>query len=140
LAHHPTSSLQQHFRLQQTKALQHPDPSAFNFLIVDAIQDIKGQDIVTIDLRGLSDATADFLVVCEGNSGIQVASIADNVIKKVGAATGQWPAHVEGTRNAKWVLVDYIDTVLHVFHREAREFYRLEELWSDGIVLKYENA
>ncbi len=126
--------------MQQAKALTQTDHQAFNALIVDAIQDIKGQDIAALDLRKLTDASADFLIVCEGNSNTQVSSIADNVIKKVGEATGQWPAHVEGMRNARWVLVDYVNTVVHVFHREARDFYRLEELWSDGIVSKYENA
>jgi len=133
--HNPTV-----FSLHQVKVLTKPTGSAFNALIVDAIQDIKGRDIVALDLRKLGDATADYLIVCEGTSSTQVSSIADNVIKKVAEATGEWPAHVEGMRNARWVLVDYVNTVLHVFHQEARDYYRLEELWSDGIVCKYENA
>lgn len=137
------NSISVHFNLlcllNKVKALPRQDHQLLTALIVDAIEDLKGKDIVVMDLRKLSDASADFYVICEGSSNTQVSSIADNIIKKVREASGEIPLHVEGMRNARWVLVDYMNVVVHVFHHEARDFYRLEELWSDGIVSKFEN-
>jgi ribosome-associated protein len=83
-----------------------------------------------LDLRGISSAT-DFFVIAEGTSDTQVKAIADHVeveLKKEGVR----PEHVEGVRGARWVLIDYVDFVVHVFHREARAFYQLENLWGDA--------
>jgi ribosome-associated protein len=90
----------------------------------------KALDVVALDLRGLSSA-ADFFLLATGNSDIQVKAIADHLIdelKKVGVR----PLHVEGLQGGRWVLVDYVDWVAHIFHPSAREFYGLEHLWSDA--------
>lgn len=112
---------------------------AFTALIIDAIQDIKGQDIVKIDLRHLDDAPADFFIVCHGTSTTQVSSIANNIYKRIRDEWGILPSYQEGSRNGLWVLVDYFNVVVHVFHRDTRQFYRIEDLWSDGKSVNIQN-
>ncbi len=104
-----------------------------NELIVDSIQDVKGHEIIQLDLRNLDEASTDFFIVCHGDSHTQVAAIANKIVKKVKDETGINPVHVEGISNASWVLVDYFDTIIHIFYKETREFYQIEELWSDAV-------
>lgn len=110
-----------------------------NHLIIDSIQDIKGKNIIKLDLRHLEDAPADFFVVCEGESTTQVKAISDNIYRRMKEEARTGPAHVEGQRNARWVCMDYFSTVVHIFHKETRSFYELEDLWSDAITTEYEN-
>lgn len=112
---------------------------AFNDLIVDAIQDIKGKNIIKLDLRKLDEAPADFFIICEGDSTTQVKSIADNVYKRLKDEQGMLPQHFEGQRNAEWVLLDYFDTVIHVFRPEYRAHFELEDLWGDAIFTEYQD-
>lgn len=107
--------------------------------IVDAIQDIKGEDIKVLDLTNIENSVADYFIVCSGNSNTQVASIAGNIEKKVRNELKDRPWHVEGTENAMWILVDYISVVVHVFQKHIREFYDIEELWGDAKVISVEN-
>ena len=99
-------------------------------LAVDAARDRKGTDILILDLRGLSDATDHFMLVT-GTSDTHVRSIADHIIERLKEA-GLRPGHVEGLRSGRWVLIDCIDFVVHVFHPAARAFYKLERLWGDA--------
>jgi ribosome-associated protein len=92
--------------------------------------DRKAEDVVSLDLRGISTAT-DYFLLATGNSDIQVRAISDNVIDEL-KKEGVRPNHVEGLQGGRWVLIDYIDMVVHVFHPSAREFYHLEELWGDA--------
>ncbi len=110
-----------------------------NELIINAIQDKKGLDIVKIDLRGLDEAPTDFFIICHGNNENQVKAIANNVEFEVKKKGGELPLSAEGKNNSVWILVDYFDTVVHVFHHEAREYYNLQKLWSDGKVTEYQN-
>lgn len=87
--------------------------------------------MIVLDLRGLSDVT-DYFVICHGGSDRQVLAIADEVEERLDKERGRRPGHVEGRRSADWVLLDYIDFVVHVFQEEKREFYRLERLWGDA--------
>jgi len=90
----------------------------------------KGVDLLLLDLRELSDATDYFLLV-SGNSDLHVRAIAEHIIEEL-KKEGVRPGHVEGLRAGRWVLIDYIDFVVHVFHPAAREFYQLERLWGDA--------
>jgi ribosome-associated protein len=99
-------------------------------LAIEASRDRKGSNLLELDLRGLSDATDYFLLVT-GTSDTHVRSIAENVIEGLGER-GVRPSHVEGLRSGRWVLIDYIDFVVHVFHPAARAFYQLERLWGDA--------
>ena len=110
----------------------------FNNLIIEAIKDKKGQKIVKLDLRHL-DASADFYIVCHGNSDTQAKAIAGGVSKTIKEATGQIPNHIEGMGNGTWVLVDYFTVLVHVFHKETRDFYKLEALWSDAKITEYQD-
>jgi len=90
----------------------------------------KAADVVALDLRGISTATDFFLIGC-GSSDIHVRSIADHVIDEM-KKEGVRPGHVEGKEGGRWVLIDYIDFIVHVFHPSARDFYQLETLWGDA--------
>jgi len=112
---------------------------AFLELIIDSIQDIKGKNIVKLDLRNLDDAPTDFFIICEGESNTQVKAIAENIYKRLKHEAGSVPLHFEGLRNALWVCMDYFETVVHVFYRETRHFYQLEALWSDAQLTEYQS-
>ncbi len=114
-------------------------PAELNQLIVDSIQDVKGIDIVVMDLKGLDGAPTDFFIICHGTSNTQVKAIADRIVINLKKEHSQIPNHVEGLSNCSWVLVDYFNTVVHIFHQETREFYHIEDLWSDAKVTVFEN-
>ena len=90
----------------------------------------KAQDVVVLDLTGISSATDHFLLAT-GNSDVQVKAIAEHILEEL-KKSGDRPEHVEGMEGGRWVLLDYIDYVVHVFHPQAREFYQLESLWGDA--------
>jgi len=93
-------------------------------------RELKARDVVALDLRGISSAT-DFFLLASGRSDVQVRAIAEHVVDELKKEDVR-PAHVEGLQGGRWVLVDYIDFVVHVFHPQARDFYQLESLWGDA--------
>jgi ribosome-associated protein len=97
---------------------------------VELALNLKAHDVTVLDLRGISTAT-DYFVIASGNSDVHVKAIADHVIEDL-KKDGTRAAHTEGLRGGRWVLLDYIDFVVHVFHTEARMFYQLENLWGDA--------
>jgi ribosome-associated protein len=101
-------------------------------VIVDAILDKKGEEVVSLDLRKIGDAVTDVFIVCHATSRVQVKAIADHVAEKVKAVLKENPWHAEGFENYEWVIMDYVDTVVHIFLKERREFYQLEDLWQDA--------
>lgn len=112
---------------------------AFNDLILESIQEIKGKKIVKLDLRAIDETPTDFFFICEGDSNTQVKAIAENIRKRIKEQTGLLPAHVEGLQTALWVLVDYFNVVVHIFYPEKRAFYDLEGLWSDAAFTEYDS-
>lgn len=100
-------------------------------VIIEAMQDSKAQEIVALNLKALEGVT-DYYIICHGDSTTQVNAIASFVEKEVKEKIKQKPYKTEGERAAQWVIIDYIDVVVHVFHKETRAFYQLEELWSDA--------
>lgn len=110
-------------------------------LIVEAISDKKGHQIVTIDLTEVDHSICDAFIICHGESSTQVGAITDNIQKKLKEENGIRAHHVEGLQNSQWVLMDYFDVLVHVFQEEFRSFYRLEELWADGkmVIMKEES-
>lgn len=108
-------------------------------LIIDSIQDVKGKNIVVLDLRALKEAPADYYIVCEGDSNTQIRAIGERVDLRVRTQTGWRPYHTEGKGTGRWVLVDYGNILVHVFHPEARAYYDIEDLWSDAKIRSYEN-
>jgi ribosome-associated protein len=99
-------------------------------LALDAIQDLKANELVVLDLRGLTDAT-DYFVIASGTSDAHVRGIAESVIEKLDRR-GHTTHHVEGLTTGRWVLIDFVDFVVHLFHPETRTFYQLERLWGDA--------
>ena len=102
--------------------------------IVYGMEEMKANEIVVMDLRKVSNALSDFFVVCHGSSNTQVKAIADSVEKETFRILNDEPAHSEGERNATWILMDYVNVVVHIFSRDARDFYSLEDLWADASV------
>jgi ribosome-associated protein len=100
--------------------------------IVRGMQEKKASHIVVMDLRKVKNAVADFFVICSGNSDRQLDAIADSVDEEVYKALKENPWHTEGKNNKEWMLLDYIDVVVHVFRKDRREFYALERLWGDA--------
>lgn len=103
-------------------------------VIIEGIQDKKGVNITCMDLKELDGAVTDYFIICEGNSSTQIDAIKDSIEKLVREKLGEKPWHVEGTANLEWVLMDYVNVVVHIFNREKREFYNLEGLWADAEV------
>ncbi len=108
-------------------------------LLIDSIQDIKAKDVVLLDLRAIDESPTDYFIVCSGESSTQVRAIAENIKKRVKDELGILPYKAEGMMGAKWILVDYFDIVIHVFYKETREFYELEDLWGDAIFKHFED-
>lgn len=100
--------------------------------IVQAILDKKGEKVISLDLRKIPEAAADFFIVCEASSTTQVKAISDYVEDQVKILCGEMPYKHEGKTVAQWVLIDYVNVVVHVMHPESRKFYQLEEMWSDA--------
>lgn len=115
------------------------DTEILKDLVIDAILDKKGQDVVSLDLRDIHDTVADYFIITHGDSGTQVNAIFQSVLEKA-KESGQLPFHAEGQKNGEWVIVDFVDVVAHIFYRERRDFYQLEELWSDAKVSKHDDA
>lgn len=101
--------------------------------IIAAIQEKKGENIISLDLRKINEAVADFFIVCEAGNQPQIRAIADNVKDKVKEKCSENPYHHEGYPKLQWVLIDYVNVVVHVMLPENRKFYKLEEMWSDGV-------
>ena len=101
-------------------------------LIVKGIEEVKGENINIIDLRAIDNTVCDYFVICDGSSNTQVNAIASSIQKIVSKALKEKPWHVEGEGQATWILMDYIHVVVHIFQKETREFYDIENLWGDA--------
>ena len=106
--------------------------------IVSAIEDKKGKNIVSLDLSGFDGAICSAFVVCNADSTTQVAAIAAGIEEKVQQTLGEKLWRIEGQQSALWIAMDYVDVVVHIFQTDLREFYRLEELWADAPLTRYE--
>ncbi|MFL9481869.1 ribosome silencing factor [Chitinophagaceae bacterium LWZ2-11] len=100
--------------------------------IIKAIQDKKGENIVSLDLRKVNEAVADFFIVCQASSTTQIKAISDYIEVMVKEECDEDPYKHEGHKALQWVLIDYVNVVVHIMHPEAHKFYRLEEMWSDA--------
>jgi ribosome-associated protein len=108
-------------------------------VIVSGIKERKGQDIMSLNLKKIPNAVCDAFVLCSGTSSTHVEAIADSVVEMVRKTTGDKPWHKEGFENAEWILLDYVNVVVHVFQVHSRMFYNLEKLWDDALINKYES-
>jgi len=100
--------------------------------IIQGIEEVKGENITILDLRELDNTISEYFIICDGTSNTQVNAIAGSIQKIVGKNAQEKPWHVEGEGNAEWILLDYINVVVHVFQKQTREFYDIESLWGDA--------
>ena len=100
--------------------------------IVNGIENVKGEDIQILDLKQIDNTPCDFFIICSGNSNTQVSAIVGSIQKNVSKLLKEKPFHTEGSELAEWVLIDYVDIVVHVFQKQIREYYNIEELWGDA--------
>ena len=107
--------------------------------IIKGIEEVKGNDIDILDLRAIDNSACDYFVICNGNSNTQVTAIVNSVQKTVSKEIKDKPWHVEGMENAEWVLMDYVNIVVHVFQKQIREFYNIEGLWGDAKITTIQN-
>ena len=101
-------------------------------IILKGIEEVKGNDIDILDLREIENTVCDYFIICNGNSNTQVNAIVNSIQKIVSKEIQDKPWHVEGSENAEWVLMDYVNVVVHVFQKQIREFYDIEGLWGDA--------
>jgi ribosome-associated protein len=118
--------------MTEVKAKKDISSEELSQIVVKGMQERKASNIVVMDMRQVKNAFTDFFVVCSGTSDTQVDAIADSVDKEIWEATRQNPRSMEGKANREWILVDYYDVIVHVFKKDRREFYKLEELWGDA--------
>ena len=108
--------------------------------IVEGIENVKGQDIDILDLREIENTVCDYFVIRNGTSNTQVNALVGSIQKTVSKAIKDKPWHVEGSENGEWVLIDYVNVVVHVFQKHIREYYDIEGLWGDAKVTSIETA
>lgn len=101
-------------------------------VILSGIEDVKGKEINILDLREIENTVCDYFIICEGTSNTQVNAIVNSIQKKVSKELKDKPWHIEGSDNAEWVLMDYVNVVVHVFQKHIREYYDIESLWGDA--------
>jgi len=107
--------------------------------IIEGIEEVKGQNTTIIDLREIENAVSQYFIIADGTSNTQVNAIADSIRKTVSKSLQQKPWHIEGQNNAEWILMDYVDVVVHVMQKPVREDYALEELWGDAKIMQLKN-
>ncbi|RZS96647.1 ribosome silencing factor [Cecembia calidifontis] len=108
-------------------------------VIVKGMEEKKASDIVVMDLRGVKNSFTDFFVICSGNSDTQIEAISDSVEAEVIKTNKERPFRSEGKNNKQWILMDYVDVVAHIFLKDKRSFYGLEELWGDAKITRIES-
>jgi|TARA_B100001142_G_scaffold293984_1_gene313901 ribosome-associated protein len=100
--------------------------------IIDSIKKNKGKEVVSIDLRKIEKSICDFFIICHGTSSTHITSIAQNIKKEITKELKEKPWHIEGEDNKEWILLDYFNVVVHIFNKDKRDFYNLENLWADA--------
>jgi ribosome-associated protein len=108
--------------------------------VIAGIEDIKGKAITILDLRELENTVCDYFIICEGTSNTQVNALVNAIQKKVSKELKDNPWHVEGSDNAEWVLIDYVNVVVHVFQKHIRAYYDIESLWGDAKITQIETT
>ena len=109
-------------------------------LILDGIEEVKGLEINVLDLREIENTVCDYFIICNGTSNTYVNAIVNSIQKTVSKTLKDKPWHIEGSENAEWVLLDYVNVVVHVFQKHIREFYDVEGLWGDAKVTLVESS
>ncbi len=127
-------------KIAKSKAAAQPAANSMELAmqVAQGMYEKKAEDIKILDMRNVKGASADFFVICHAASDKQVEAIANSVEEEVEKQSNEWPRHREGQVNNEWVLLDYFDVVAHIFQQEKREFYAVEELWGDAVIVEFE--
>jgi len=123
----------------QAKAKEAISSNELSELVVQGMLEKKASDVVVMDLREVKNSIADYFIVCSGNSDTQIDAISDSVEEQVHKISKQNPWKREGKQNNEWIIIDYVDVVAHVFNKDKRSFYGLEELWGDAKITNIES-
>lgn len=126
----------QRIQVKKTQA----DAEMLSRIIAEGMLEKKGIDVVIMDLRKAKNAVTDFFVICSGNSDTQVEALMNSVEEQVFKHLGEWPWQKEGKANREWILLDFVNVVAHVFKKDRRQFYGLEELWGDAETIHVEDS
>jgi len=118
-----------------TKKIVNPDILITE--IIKGIEEVKGQNITLLDLRDIENTVCDYFIICDGTSNTQVSAISGSIQKSVSKKIKEKPWHIEGESNAEWILMDYVNVVVHIFQKRTREYYNLEELWGDAKITNF---
>ena len=105
--------------------------------IIKSIEEVKGEEVILIDMKKIDNSPCDYFIICDGSSNTQVNAIVSKIKKNVSKLLSEKPLNIEGLENCKWVLIDYIDIVVHVFQKEIRLYYNIENLWGDAKHTKF---
>ncbi|MEQ8583721.1 MAG: ribosome silencing factor [Marinoscillum sp.] len=124
----------------QVKTKEAINSSKLSELVAQGMVEKKASDVVVMDLREVKNAVADYFIICSGNSDTQIDAIADSIEDEVFKHSTQNPWKREGKDSREWIIIDYVDVVAHVFNKEKRKFYGLEELWGDAKVTEIDKA
>ena len=125
---------------QKQEKNQNISSTKLSDLVVFGMLEKKAEDVVIMDLRKVKTAVADYFVLCSGNSDTQIEAISESIEEQVKKGSGQNPWKREGRDQKEWILIDYVDVVVHVFNKEKRKFYGLEELWGDANIQRLTEA
>ena len=113
-------------------------PEELISLIIKGIEELKGENIAMLDLRNIENTVCDYFIICDGNSNTQVNAITTSIQKNVSKSIHEKPYQIEGNENAEWVLMDYVNIVVHVFQKHKRAYYDIENLWGDANITEIE--
>ena len=105
--------------------------------IIKSIEEVKGEEVILIDMKKIDNSPCDYFIICDGSSNTQVNAIVSKIKKNVSKLLSEKPLNIEGLENCKWVLIDYINIVVHVFQKEIRKYYNIESLWGDAKHTKF---
>lgn len=108
--------------------------------IIEGVEEVKGQEVHLLDLRAIENTVCDYFIICNGTSNTHVNAIVNSIQKIVSKSLKDKPWHVEGSENGEWVLMDYVNVVVHVFQKHIREYYDIENLWGDAKVTVIDNG
>ncbi len=100
--------------------------------VIEGIRKKKGEDIILMGLQNIPNSVAEYFIICHGTNSPQVQAIAESVLREADKKAGEDPWHKEGLQNAEWILLDYVNVVVHIFREDTRKFYQLEKLWADA--------
>ena len=108
-------------------------------VVIKGMQEKKAEEIVMLNLNKVQNSIADYFVICTGTSDTHVDSISESIEKEVSKNAQQNPWHKEGKQNKEWILLDYVDVVVHIFKKDSRNFYSLEDLWGDAELVEVDH-